>query len=183
MTSTRRSAAAVLFALASGSALADSLDINLHNDAMRATFAHAVNPGMEWDVGHLFNDDSDSITHVGMHVSGENWSRAGIFDIGLGGRALWVRNDVDDEAAIALGVRVRFSPVHRLGIGGEFYHAPDIIAFGDAESYTEVSLRLDYQILPKALVYVGYRNIEMDFAGLRDVELEDDFHLGMKLLW
>ncbi len=183
MTSTRRTAAAVLLALASGSALADSLDLNLHDEALRATFAHTVSPGMEWEVGHYFNEDDLTVTHLGMHVSGENWSKAGTFDIGLGGRALLARTDDEDAAAIALGLRVRFSPVHRLGIGGDVYHAPDIIAFGEATAYTEASVRVDYQILPQAFLYGGYRNMEMDFEDVKDVEIDDSFHVGMKLLW
>ena len=183
MTSTCRTAAAVLLALASGGALADSLELNLHDEALRATFAHVARPGMEWDVGHYYNEDDVTVTHLGLHVSGENWSKAGTFDVGLGGRLLLVRSDEEDASALALGARVRFSPVHRVGIGGELYFAPDITTFDEATRYTEATVRADYQLLPQALLYVGYRVIEMDFDDVDDVEIDDSFQVGMKLLW
>jgi hypothetical protein len=177
--------ASVLLAAISSGAAADSLDINLHDEALRATYA-VIPParrGVEVEIGHYFNEDDQFITHLGMHVSGENWSQRGVFDIGLGGRLVYVNTDPFDEAALAVGMRLRFSPVQRLGVGGSIYYAPQIVTFMDGENYQEATLSVDYQVLPQAFVYVGYRNIEVDFDKAKDVELDDKVHIGMRLLF
>lgn len=183
MTRTCRSVLAALLVVASGSVLADSLDFNLHNEALRVSFAHVVRSGMDWDVGHYYNQDSVTVTHLGMHVSGENWSKAGTFEIGLGGRLVYVRADHENASALAFGARVRFSPAHRVGLGGELYYAPDITTFNDATRYTEATLRADYQLLPQAFIYGGYRIMDMDFERAANVKIDDRLHIGMKLLW
>lgn len=172
--------------LASGTAAADSLDINIHNDALRVVYGmglDSVSRGAELELGHMFNQDDQSVSHVGFVISGENWSDAGVFDIGLGGRAVLVNTDPVDATALALGGRVRFSPVQRLGIGAFVFHAPDIVA-NDADSYTEYGFRLDYQLLPQGFVYVGYRNMELELedSGPK-IELDDEGHVGMRLLF
>jgi hypothetical protein len=178
-------ASAFLLAAMSSSAAADSLDINLHDEALRATYA-VIPPakrGVEVEVGHYFNEDDQYVSHAGMHVSGENWSKRGVFELGLGGRLIYVNTDPLDAGALAIGARLRFSPVQRVGLGASVYYAPQIVTFLDGENYSEVSVNLDYQLLPQAFVYVGYRNIELDFEGVRDVELDDKVHVGMKLLF
>jgi hypothetical protein len=172
--------------LASGTAAADSLDINIHNDAMRIIYGmglDSVSRGAELELGHMFNQDDQSVSHIGFIISGENWSDAGTFDIGLGGRAVLVNTDPVDATALALGGRVRFSPLQRLGIGAFVFHAPDIVA-SDADSYTEYGVRLDYQVLPQGFVYVGYRKMELELEdGGPKVELDDNGHVGMRLLF
>jgi len=174
---------ALLLSALSTAAAADSLDINLHDEAMRISFA--VSPparrGLEMELGHYFNEGDQSITHLGLQVSGENWSKSGVFDIGMGGRIVYVKADPLDEAALAIGARVRFSPVQRVGFGGSIYYAPKIVTFLDGEDYQEFSLSVDYQVLPQAFVYVGYRNIEVDFEDVADVEFDDEVHLGMRI--
>jgi hypothetical protein len=54
----------------------------------------------------------------------------------------------------------------------------------DADSFQETGVTIDYQVLPQAFVYVGYRQIEVDIDNSPDnVELEDDAHLGFKMLF
>ncbi len=173
--------------LASSAAVADSVDLNLHDDALRFTYANELSSrlqGTMFDVGILHHEINDDMFHLGFYVSGANWSEQGSFDVKVGGRAVMVDTDSNsniDLSAIGLGGSVRFSPAPRLGIGGEFYYAPDIIAFEDAESYFEGSVKLDYQLLPQAFVYVGYRRVEFDVKGFGTAELDDDVHVGMTL--
>lgn len=173
-------------AFASGTAAADSLDVNIHNDALRIVYGmglESVSRGAELEFGHMFNQDDQSVSHLGFIVSGENWSNAGVFDIGLGARGVYVDVDHLDATALALGGRVRFSPIQRLGVGAFAFHAPEIVS-NDADGYTEWGVRLDYQVLPQAFVYVGYREIELELEdGGPEVELDDEGHLGMRLMF
>lgn len=178
----------VLGVMVAAQAAADSLDINLHSDALRASYGHALgaNRGLDLDVGYLYVEEDDEeahLAHVGLMVSGKNWSQSGNFDISLGGRGVFVDTKPEDGMAIAFGGRVRFSPLQRIGIGGEVFYAPKITSFSDVDSYKEWSVSLDYQLLTQGFVYVGYRKVEIDFDDIGDVEIDDNAHVGMKLLF
>jgi hypothetical protein len=178
---------ALLCACAAMPALADSIDINLHDDAIRGTYTMQLQntQGMSAEAGLLYAEDNDNnsetLVHGGVLVSGENWSKSGTFDIALGGRLVYATPGNLDMMAVAFGGRLRFSPVPRLGIGGHIYYAPDITSFMDADGYQEVELRIDYQVMPQAFVYIGHRNIEVDFGNPRNWELDDDVHVGFKM--
>ena len=172
-------------------ASADNIDVNLHDEAIRASYSMELKnqgTGLSADVGFLYSEDKDKLDdtlyHLGLNVSGENWSQTGTFDISLGGRLYYASPGNVDLAALGVGGTVRFSPAHRFGIGAHLFYAPGITSFMDAERFQETGIRVDYQVLPQAFVYVGYRQIEVDIDnGADDVELEDDAHIGFKLLF
>lgn len=182
----------LLLGSVSATAVADNIDVNLREDAIRGSYSMDLSSrgynGLSADFGLLYNEDKDQLDetmlHAGLMVSGENWSKSGTFDISIGGRLAYASPESVDLAALALGGELRFSPVHRVGLGGAVFYAPGITSFMDAESYTETSLKVDYQVLPQAFVYLGYRNIEVDIeGGENDVELDEGTHLGFKILF
>ncbi|HEY0634112.1 MAG TPA: YfaZ family outer membrane protein [Gammaproteobacteria bacterium] len=193
-------------ALVVSPAQADSLDLNLNDDSMRMTYEAAMGKGAAMDVGYYYNDrlkgsDAD-LMHLGLHVTGDNWSQSGIFNIKVGGRLVYTdleRYDLNlnkhqyDAMALGLGGEVRFSPVHRLGFGASAYYAPRIASFLDAQRYSEYGVKIDYQLLTQAFIYVGYRQINVEVEHLDDplmverfngkFELDDSAHVGLKLLF
>lgn len=188
----RRFIGAVLLGLFSTAVAADNIEVDLRDDAIRGLYSMDLSSrgysGLSTDFGILYNEDQkqldDTLVHAGLLVSGENWSKSGTFSISLGGRAVYTSPERIDLGAIAIGGKVRFSPVHRLGIGGSVFYAPKIISFMDAESYTEMTLRVDYQVLPQAFVFVGYRQVEVDILeGPENVELDEGGHVGAKFLF
>ncbi len=181
-----------LLGAVSNAATADNLDINLRDEAIRAIYTNDLRGqgkgGASMELGVLYSEDkrklNDSLYHLGLNVTGENWSQSGTFVITLGGRAYYSSPGLLDLAAVGFGGALRFSPAHRVGIGAHTYYAPGITSFMDAKSFRETGVRLDYQILPQAFVYVGFRNIEVDIEnGPENVELDDDAHFGFKLLF
>lgn len=168
--------------------LADSLDLNLNDDSMRMTYEADMGKGAALDAGYYYNDrinDNDAdLMHVGLHVTGDNWSQSGVFNIKVGGRLIYSSVDPFDVMALGLGGEVRFSPVHRLGLGASAYYAPRIASFLDAERYSEYGVKLDYQLLTQAFIYVGYRQISVEVEDISTkYELDDSGHLGLKLLF
>lgn len=184
---TRAAAAALLClsAIASGAVRADSFDVNLNENAIRGTYSVdlADTQGTSADAGIFYNDDHDLVGHIGLMVSGKNWSPSGNFDIKLGGRFVAAHADPGTAYGIALGGRVRFSPVARVGIGGHLFYAPKIITWGDGERYNEYGIRLDYQLLPKAFAYIGFRKIRTAFDDGRTINSDDNGHIGMQFFF
>ncbi len=183
----------LLLASLSTTAVADNIDIDLRDKAIRGSYSANISgkSGLSFEVGALHNEDQDqlddNLLYAGLMVSGENWSKAGTFNISVGGRAIYTSPDNVDLAAIALGGDVRFSPFHRVGFGGSVYYAPEITSFMDCKQYLETNARADYQILPQAFVYVNYRVIEVDIdtgsSTADNVELDKGVSVGIKMLF
>jgi len=170
-------------------AAADSLDLNIHNDAARVTYARAIGAaerGLEFDAGLLYAKnpgETDNVVHAGLMVAGQNWSKQGNFDISVGGRVVAADLKPGNVLDVAFGGRVRFSPINRFGIGGQIFYAPKITSFLDSEEYTEWGVSTDYQLLTQAFVYVGYRRVETKIKNKGTFQIDDNLHLGMKLLF
>lgn len=183
-----RVAGLLLFGVASAPVNADNIDINLRDEAVRASYSMDLTNGVRTGFGFLYSEDEDQLNdtmyHADFLVGGENWSESGTVDVSIGGRMIYSTLEFIDLGAVAFGGELRFSPVHRLGIGGSFFYAPSVTSFEEAERYSELGLRVDYQILPQAFVYGGYRTIEVDIEnGPDDVELDEGFLAGFKLLF
>lgn len=177
----------VISLLVAAPAAANSLDLNVHDNALRATYAHGIGAAqnLDLDVGYMYvenrADTTDHVFHIGLQVAGKNWSKQGVFDIGIGGRFVYVDTDFANSANIAFGGQVRLSPLYRVGIGGAAYYAPAITSFSDSDGYWEWTVMLDYQLLTNAFIYAGYRQMEFEHESGHDYEVDDHALVGMKL--
>ncbi|SCZ65658.1 YfaZ family outer membrane protein [Thiohalomonas denitrificans] len=172
-----------------GTTYADSFDINLHDDAVQMVYGTPVGDearGMDGELGVLYTDDSgnsDLLAHAGFLVSGQSRNGHQTFRIGLGSRLILADMDSHQAGAFAFGGRMRFSPMERVGLGGDIWYAPDITTFMDGDRMHEYSLRVDYQLLPHAFVYAGYRHVEIELEDASEYELDSHSHLGMQLFF
>ncbi len=172
--------------LTSSNVLAQSLEFDVHDTALRANFQSntlATMKGMKADLGLLYSETKYDLFHIGAHVQGDALSSKGKFNIAIGGRVIATEPNNYSILAFALGARIRFSPMDRVGISAMAYYAPDITTFSDGDRYVETEIRGDYQIIPQAFVYVGYRKIDIAIQNAPDLVIEDQGHLGIKFLF
>ncbi len=176
---------ALILFVVSTSSWAKSIELDVYDKALGFNYSNQESimiSGMGVEVGFLLNDTTRPLFHAGLNVSGANKSKRGVFDITVGGRLYTWQESPDSFSALALGGSVRFSPLKRVGLSAHVYIAPDITASSDSTGMTDLMLRLDYQVIPQAFVYVGYRNIEVKFPG-KAIDINDDVHVGLKLLF
>ncbi len=182
----RRSALCCLMILLGATAArANSLEINLNEDAARIGYGWSLfDDQMSLDLGWLRQQDDGDVGHVGFHRVGET-AVAGNHSIraGLGGRVVHVDANPVDGYVLGLGGFVRMQmPFHeRLGLGAHVYFGPEVLSGGDLEKYREVGLRAAYKILEGADIYLGYRYIKASFEQSPSVTLDEDAHIGLSL--
>jgi len=177
--------------VASATAWSDSFDINLNNDT--AQFQYNLNTGRatqgrsELRFGVLYNDANSLMGEAGFMVMNDGDKETGV-SVGVGVNLLAAsvsRSGASkvNASAVALGGQVRFSPpaAKHFGIVGEFQFAPKIITFADADSYDQVGVRLEYEVMPQTMAYVGYRKIKFGIKGGPNAVLDDGAHVGVKL--
>ena len=195
--SLRRIVPASLFAISimaacNTTALADTVDINLRDTS--AQFQYISSLGRDplgktkFHVGVLYRNRNNMLGDFGLVVQDELGDNVPGFSVGVGikGVVAKVSGDtpfVNRTSAMALGGLVRYSPpaTQRLGVVGEIYLSPNIVTFGDANRYVESNVRAEYEVIPQAVAYVGYRRIEFGINNRPNEILDEGVNIGVRI--
>jgi len=178
----------VLGIVMSSNLYARSIDINLADNAAQFkynTLVGATNYGRtEVGVGFLYNEDDNILGELGLLVIDEAGSKTPGLEIGVGPKFWYGDADKPDVqiSGIGLGGQLRYKPMSspRVVFGGSLFYAPSIVAFIDAEEILEYDVRLEYELLPTANIYLGYRNIEADIKNRKKAEIDESVVLGLR---
>ena len=185
----RRIVALSLLAFSS-TALADAVDINLRDTSAQLQYSASMGRDTlgrsELHAGFLHsskNNTSDSLVDFGLLVRDEVGGNAPGVSVGVGIKGLVAKVQNRNARALALGGLVRYSPLadKRFGITGLVYLSPNIVTFGDADRFVETGVKLDYEIIPQAVVYLGYRKIKFALQPSSDAILDEGAHIGVRV--
>jgi len=178
----------VLLLIASFGASAARLDVNLNQDSARFTYYSLIGGSTygrtEMSTGVLYNQDKNYLLELGLQVVDVAGSESPGLEIGVGPKLYYMTDDAADVTglSIAVGGIVRYNlpQLQRLALQGSLYYAPSITSTLDADAFVEYGVRVAYEILPTASVYLGYRKIRVDYAkGNGGHTLDDGTMLGL----
>jgi len=177
----------LLSALCSTS-LARSFDINLSDDAAQFKYGSLIggtNYGRtEMSIGFLYNEDDNYLGEIGLLVIDEAGSKTPGLELGVGPKFWFGGSDEADVdiSAIGLGGQLRYKNpnVPRIVYGASIYYAPSVVSFMDADNMLEYDIRLEYELLPTANVYLGFRSIEAEIKNRKDVEIDESAIIGLR---
>lgn len=167
--------------------LADAFDVNLNDTSVqlqyRASMGHDTLGRSELHFGYLYADKNNSFGDLGILVQDEVGSNAPGVTIGVGLKGVIAKSQNFNATALAIGGLVRFAPFTdtRFGIGGLVYLSPNIVTFGDADRFIETGVKLDYEVIPQAVVYLGYRKIKFNLQTASDGTLNEGVNVGVKM--
>lgn len=187
----RRIVALSLFTI-STTALADTIDINLRDNSAQFQYKSSMGRDAlgktEFHIGVLYVNSKNILGDLGVLVKDELGDNAPGFSVGVGIKGVVARvtgNNpvVSDVSALALGGLVRYSPPAspRLGIVGQVYLSPNIVTFGDADRYVETGVRLEFEVIPQAVVYLGYRKVGFGIKARPYAILDEGVNLGVRI--
>ncbi len=179
--------AITLLALSS-QAYARGLDIKLADEMAEFTYLTESSTfgygGADIGFSALFTEDDDYQIGAGIMVTGNPAGNNKAIQFGVGGKFVFVTLDAPDEevGAVAIAAQFRYiiaseTPVAFV-VGVAF--APSVTSFSGADSYSEYEFSIELEVTPSARAYIGYRNIEYEFEGGADFELDDGAHVGVK---
>jgi len=178
----------LIFIAISNTSFARSFDINLGSDA--AQFKYGSNIGAtnfgrtEMHIGFLYNEDDAYLGEIGVLVIDEAGSKTPGLELGVGPKFWFGGSDEADVdiSGIGLGGQLRYKNFNspRVIYGFSLFYAPSIVSFMDSDNILEYDLRVEYELLPTANVYVGYRSIEADIKNRGDVEIDKSGFIGLR---
>ncbi len=185
---------AIMILGASGSPQAAEFDIALSEET--ASLEWITNSdgigagGADLLLGLFFNEDDDYMGSLGMLAYGMPAGDEQPFSFGLGGKLYYAVIDKPDAnvGALALGATAKYYIPSNMpmAFGAEFYFAPGITSFQDADQFLDFRARFSIDVLPSASGFIGYRLTTVDFEsdgdhGLDDHDLDENIHLGIRI--
>ena len=173
----------ILLASASVHIQASSLDLNLRDEAIRLAVRGPINQsGLNLSVSGLHHENDRDLLTVGVSVI-ENMGSGS--HVGIGGHLYAFDAKTIDGLGLALGGFFRYglSAFPGLGLGGQLYYGPDVVAFDDVKQYVETVLRLEYQLLTQTDIYVGYRRIKIKMDDNSQGRIDSGLHFGLRLMY
>jgi len=129
---------------------------------------------LDVEAGVLLAGTNDTnLLHLGVLVQHE--SQNAELKLSVGGRVYYTSINSNDAALIALGGDLLLIPEQwsGFGVGFSYYTAPSVTTFSDADTFTEYSLSISYQMTPQANIYFGYQKVSIKFtteSNERDIE-------------
>jgi len=171
-------------------AFAQSFDVDLSNDSAQFRYismaGNATGFGnTEVDMGLFYSTDDDVLGMLGLLVADEAGSASPGLVAGVGVKAFAATVDQNEVIALSIGGQLRYHPpaFSRLGIAVQGHISPDVVTFVDADKFYYVSGRVEYEVLPQALVYVGYRKIRADLTTGPEVDIDNGGHIGLQVIY
>ena len=172
-------------------------EININNDDIEVA--------LKFDMGQ-FNSELDiDSTFVGLrYISAENKHDSdGLIEIsylmrkplqaqrdlsvGIGFKLDYTSVGSHDFLALPLGLEGQYrlpldSSMVPIYVGAQFYYAPSVLSFQDADNYLEFKINADIEVIERGLITVGYRHIDTDYeAG--DVKFNSAGFIGFKFVF
>lgn len=139
--------------------------------------------GLDVEAGVLVTGtDSIKLLNLGVLVQHEGQNAA--LKLSVGGRLYYTSINNSDAVLIALGGDLLLTPAtwSGFGIGLSYFTAPSVTTFSDAESFTEYSFSISYQMTPQANIYFGYQLVNIKLTTeASDRDLEKGSFLGIRI--
>ena len=168
---------------------AGSLDASINDNSVNAALSWVKNQrspdAMQIQLGYMHNLQGNRYVSAGLHVIGETGNVKNPIELGVGGKLMGIdSNNVGSLYGLTLGIEIRYYPqnINRLALSGQYYYGPNVVVSNPARSFQDLGIRAEYQILPQAFVYVGYRTVDIALTtGGKDI-IDDGLHAGFRIL-
>jgi hypothetical protein len=97
--------------------------------------------------------------------------------------AALLEDENNDVLSLSLGGEARFELTSKLAVAAQAFYAPDILTFGTADSLTDLSARVEYELQPRLGVFAGMRWFEFelieDLDGNDERTLQEEVFAGL----
>ena len=161
-----------------------SLDLSISNSAAGLEYdATRMGTPLHISTGFLHHESDGDLISFGVNAVDVRKQGSPV-RIGIGGKVYAYSTDSGDGGAIGAGGFVRYTPPELAGLGfsGHAYYAPSVLSFNDTEKLVDLGIRVEYKLLPTAMVYLGYRFVEASNGNkVADVEIAKSGHVGLRI--
>ncbi len=169
-------------------------DLDLHLNLDMGQFNDMIEPDSFMLTARLMKSDIDNsrlpygqdpnvLGEVGFLVQSTSAAAPGLM-MGMGLKLVYTPLDKQSISALPIGVITDYTlpldiviPLH---IGGEFYFAPEVLAFESSTRYMEYQANFDIELMERGLLTMGYRGLETPTKAMGDAYYNRAYFVGFK---
>jgi len=164
------------------------IEAYVSEDAIQALYARQENFGEFGDVdlrgGAFFNEARDLVMIADVLTGVADPGRFPRWTFRVGSRLYGALLSQENQDVFSIGfggeARYAFGTEETVAIQISGFYAPDILTFGEADNVTDVGVRLEMRLTEQLIGFVGYRRFEFDLPLVRDREIDEGLHLGIR---
>ncbi|MEH6346813.1 MAG: YfaZ family outer membrane protein [Bermanella sp.] len=159
-----------------------SLDLSVNNSTAALEYdATRMGSPLHISTGVLHHETDGDLVSFGLNAVDVRSQNSPI-RIGVGGKVFGYFTDEADSGALAIGGFIRYTPPELAGLGfaGHAYYAPSVLSFNSTDKLVDLGARVEYKLLPTAVVYLGYRFFEATDED-QEIEIANAGHFGLRI--
>jgi hypothetical protein len=182
----KTSAAMAAVCLLCTSAMADELDLSFNDDAFRAYYVYDFESNdLAWDAGLVNNSDKGFVAYGSLLLTGFASDGLNPLEGGLGARTGWIDGDDSGQNGVPVAVggylKYTFPNLNRVSVRVDAYYAPEVISIKDVEQFEDYTIRIAYNLLREADLYLGARYVKAEFDNDTEQTFDNGMHIGISL--
>ena len=169
-------------------------DLDLHLGLDMGQFNDNVEPDsliikmrlMKGDQDHARlprEQDTNILGELGFVAQASSAMAPGLM-MGMGIKLAYTPLDSQSIFAMPIGVvtdyTLPFDIIIPLHIGGQFYYAPEVLAFEQSTSYMEYQANFDVELMERGLLTMGYRGIDTPTKDKGNTYYNRSYFVGFK---
>ena len=163
-----------------------TLDMSLSNSHFRlGVDATRVSSGVHLGASWLHDEDKGELGELGFHVVETRPRNRNVFvGIGLKAHIAHLHDIEENVGAIGVGGFFRYGlPVNPdINLAGYAYFAPSVLSFNDTENVINTDVRLQYNVIPSARLFLGYRYVGIKMEDYKKrYRIGEGLHIGVSL--
>ncbi|MCK8045600.1 YfaZ family protein [Shewanella sp. 1CM18E] len=176
MTAKTLMATLVLSAL-SINANATDFTFGLNDDVISTELQFDVNKDVNASLEYLYADKGGQMLSGAMHIAHD----AGIhhFELGAKFSQVWSERSANGNF-VGIGGRYAMHLGSNISLHGSGYYSPSVLSFGDIDGSWQFDGKVQYALNPALALFVGYRNIRLQYDHAPNSTLDSGFYLGAK---
>ena len=147
---------------------------------MKGDDSHARLPYKE---GANIEQDTNILGEIGFVAQSSSAMAPGLM-MGMGVKLAYTPLDKQSIFAMPIGVVSDYTlpldiviPLH---VGGQFYYAPEVLAFEQSTSYMEYQVNFDVELMERGLLTMGYRGIDTPTKDKSNTYYNRSYFVGFK---
>ncbi|MCL1145996.1 YfaZ family outer membrane protein [Shewanella sp. 10N.261.52.F9] len=169
--------AAILLSAFSINASATDFTFGLNDDMLSTELQFDVNKDVNASVEYIYADTGGQMLSGAMHVAHD----AGIHHFELGAKFSQVWSDRSPNGNfVGIGGRYALHLGSNVSLQGSGYYSPSVLSFGDIDGSWQFDGKVQYALNPALALFVGYRNIRLQYDEQSNSTLDSGFYLGAK---
>ena len=169
----------------------DSIGVNVNSDAVEVESKVDVTgyfltseDGTKYNVeSNYLNTSHSYLFGAGFSANGEVTTIPGL-QFSLGAKLVMSDNKQDSFFAVPLMAKaiyqIPIADIPASYLSASLLYAPESLSFSNAESYSELRVEADVDVIDNVSLYSGYRSIDTDYKGY-DKNLDQAIYGGLKL--